>query len=523
MMGANAAPPVVSRFSTFLPYVLFVVSLGFFLYAAQLGWRTSLLEDQGFRQTQTAISAYYMAEQGPKLAYETPVLGPPWSVPFEFPLYQGLVAAAAAGLHTPLDQTGRFLSVAFFLLTLIPANYLLARMKFARDNRLVMLSLLLISPFYVYWSRAFLIESTVLFLSMSYLACSVAFLKAPGCRSGSGAVVTGILASLVKITTFVPFLLGVCLFGCYLAWAKYREDRSWAVPRRLAGQFVFLTAPAFLLLVWWTHFADAVKELSHLGHWMTSGTLTTWIFGTWDDRVSLTEWSLILTRFGLIVGHFACVVFCVPGLWFGGRRLHVAAALGLALSAPLLFTKLYFHHEYYAYANGVFLLAAVGMGLVVLRERGGWCRRAAHVGLLVFAAAGLVRYHHYFYPKQTSHATKRWLEELFAVIREETQPEDVVVAMGSDWSAEIPYYSHRRALMIPNWKLYEFAQDPQTYLKDLEGYRIGALVVYNPTVKRVAPGTVPRVVEAAHLNPSGRSARGDLYTVYSAKAPGHDR
>src|SRR5690242_6357999 len=44
-----------------------------------------------FRQTQTAITAYWMAKGGPWLAYETPVLGYPWSIPFEFPVYQYLL------------------------------------------------------------------------------------------------------------------------------------------------------------------------------------------------------------------------------------------------------------------------------------------------------------------------------------------------------------------------------------------------------------------------------------------------
>src|SRR5262249_52359859 len=46
-----------------------------------------------FRQTQTAIAAYWIWRGGPWLAYETPVLGYPWSIPFEFPIFQYLLAA----------------------------------------------------------------------------------------------------------------------------------------------------------------------------------------------------------------------------------------------------------------------------------------------------------------------------------------------------------------------------------------------------------------------------------------------
>src|SRR5262245_52526842 len=46
-----------------------------------------------FRQYQTATTARYVVRDGFQLAYETPVLGPPWSIPMEFPVYQASVAA----------------------------------------------------------------------------------------------------------------------------------------------------------------------------------------------------------------------------------------------------------------------------------------------------------------------------------------------------------------------------------------------------------------------------------------------
>src|SRR5579862_7514545 len=51
-----------------------------------LRWSTPVIGMHAFRQTQTAITSYWMLKGSPWLAYETPVLGPPWSIPFEFPL-----------------------------------------------------------------------------------------------------------------------------------------------------------------------------------------------------------------------------------------------------------------------------------------------------------------------------------------------------------------------------------------------------------------------------------------------------
>jgi hypothetical protein len=47
-----------------------------------------ILEFHGFRQTQTAITSYWMMQEGWQLDYQTPVAGYPWAIPFEFPLIQ---------------------------------------------------------------------------------------------------------------------------------------------------------------------------------------------------------------------------------------------------------------------------------------------------------------------------------------------------------------------------------------------------------------------------------------------------
>src|SRR5271154_4345091 len=94
-------------------WTLLGLSLLFSLWVTTVGWHNSIFDFHGFRQAQTAISAESIRNGGPILRYETPVLGPPWSLPFEFPLYQALVALLARIFGTPIDQTGRFVSEVF--------------------------------------------------------------------------------------------------------------------------------------------------------------------------------------------------------------------------------------------------------------------------------------------------------------------------------------------------------------------------------------------------------------------------
>src|SRR5262245_2823689 len=69
---------------------LFVVAVS--AYVAIAFATQPLLEMHGFRQTQTALTSYWMLRQGPALDYQTPVAGAPWAIPEEFPLYQLLAA-----------------------------------------------------------------------------------------------------------------------------------------------------------------------------------------------------------------------------------------------------------------------------------------------------------------------------------------------------------------------------------------------------------------------------------------------
>ena len=81
-----------SALFTVLAVLLAIVSVHalFWLF---VGLNQPIADLHQFRQTQTAITAYWIWRGGPWLAYETPVLGYPWSIPYEFPIFQYLLAA----------------------------------------------------------------------------------------------------------------------------------------------------------------------------------------------------------------------------------------------------------------------------------------------------------------------------------------------------------------------------------------------------------------------------------------------
>ncbi len=124
-------------------------------------WNASILDRYEFRQVQTALSAFWVIQDGFRLDYLTPIFGPPWSIPMEFPIYQWSIAALVGLTHMPLEQAGRLLSVLFFVATL-PAVYdLLALAGLSASRRLLALALILSAPVYLFYTRTVMIETMI--------------------------------------------------------------------------------------------------------------------------------------------------------------------------------------------------------------------------------------------------------------------------------------------------------------------------------------------------------------------------
>jgi hypothetical protein len=469
------------------PLLLFALCLGYALWAASIGWHHTVLDFIGFRQAQTALTTFFMVGQPPRLAYETPVVGPPWSIPFEFPVYQWIVASIVHFFDTPLDETGRAVGFLFFLLTLIPAYRLLAWLGFTRAHRVLALCVFVVSPFYLFWSRTFLIESTALFFSMCYLAAALPAVDKVGPARLGIAVLFGIVAALVKITTcfvFSSIILLYFVYRCFLARGENppadpsENEEANALRWTFLFRAILLLGIPFASGLLWTRFADQHKALHPIGrHLMSSSEIMQrWNYGTLGQRLQWSTWGNILAPAHYALGHGLVFPLAMLGSYFARRRRRIVlACLAVYPLAPLVFTNLYCFHEYYAFANNVLLLAAAAVGLIALMERGGRCRLAGLMGLACFFALAIWRFQVYYYPIQAKNRNE--LNAVARAVQEVTQPDDVVVILGCDWSSELPYYSRRRCLSVPFWLDPSVEKIPD-YLALEPPYQVGAVVVH---------------------------------------------
>jgi hypothetical protein len=527
--------PTSPRWLFWALLALFACSLIYYLWAASIGINNTLYSDRhAFRQTQTALGCFYMLKDGLTLKYQTPVLGAPWSLPFEFPLYQWAVVGAVKLFHAGLDPTGRAVSIAFFLLTLIPCYLVLPALGVRREHRLLFPILLLVSPFYVFWSRTFMMETTALFFSSAYAACFILYVWkrqrqvpiAKVAHWAALAVLFGALAALVKITTFMTFGLATVI---YLArgWFTWPLPKpNWAASWRPIGLLAIAGGIPLAIGLAWTGYADSIKAqhpISSLTQISTLPAQRTWNFGTWTKtspeiaaklgtspeiaaKLDISTWERILGNAGSLIHYDAALwAGCLAIAIVTRRRWkQVLACVVLYLSAPLAFTNVHWIHDYYQCANGIFLLMAVGFCILSLFElpRVVAAPRAAAAGaglaaLLVVITAAVIGYMRICYPLQSHNDTR--MSDLAYQISSRCDPDAVVVYVGLDWDPTLPYYTRRRALMIPDWpELTESAVHKAIY--NLVGYKIGGLFINRPA-RNIRPQFVYDTMVSAGIPP----------------------
>lgn len=491
-----------------------LLSLLFYLATTLSYLGQPLLGQHSFRQCQTAISVPWLAaDLDPRrmFVYETPILGAPWRVPFEFPLYQWLAAVVVRLTSWRVEVCCRIVATAFYLACLWP----LWRIVRAGGGTVrlwkILASLFLLAPVLHHWSRTALIETTAVYMALEYLAAMVAWTRWRSPWSLVVAVMFAVLAVLVKVTTFPPFAVAAgiaCLLG---EWPVFRQDR------RLAPAVVRLVVAAVPLvvalacLVPWLEASDAVKRLNPIAASTTSAALGDWNYGTLAQKISGQLWigTIFLRAIPEAIG-WPGLLMLVGGAFAAGMHTRIVAGTlaGLFLLPFLLFTNLHIVHDYYQTANAVWLVAALA---VVLDRVCDMVPPPAAVGLVVLCLGGQVQQSmaRYLPMEQVDFAPDVRLA-VARRLREVVPPNDVVVYVGCDWSPEIAFYSGHRAIYVPQWVSYDdvmkIVSDPDAISG---GRRVGAAVLWNnsPCVAgdpRWDPRTTEPLVKWAQAIAAGR-------------------
>jgi len=488
-----AATPAGSRLDDRWPLVLFLAALVAHAVLVTANWRGRFLPGHEFRQTLTATIARHIdAEDHFGLDYPNPILGKPWSVPLEFPLYEWSVVGLARLTGWPHVEAARAVSVACFYL-MLPALYgLLGQAGLPPRRRLIALALVPCCGVYIYYSRAFLMDSMATMFSAWFLTLFVAAMRAPRAGPALLAGLCGAAAGLIKVPILSVWMLPAAAYGAWRLWRALRDEPGRGAAGRVLGWGLVCALMAGGPALWWIKTTDAVKAVHPAAGFLTSDALAAGSFGFFDlaTRLSPETWRLFAERWReAILPAWALLAVAGAGaLLLPRERPRVLGAAGMFLAAVLMYPTAFAYHDYYFFGCGVFALAALGFVVAGLDDAGARLRRLALVATVVLGAALLANYQRNYRGIQVmpSHGGSG----LTDMLRDMTPPDAVLIVAGNDWAPIIPYYAQRRALMLRHGSEHDTAYVERTF-RSLEDENVFAMVLVgeqrqNQSLRRMA-------------------------------------
>jgi 4-amino-4-deoxy-L-arabinose transferase-like glycosyltransferase len=408
---------------------------------------TGLADAYQFRQTQTAWGIREALRHGYSFFdLRMPVLGYPYKVPFEFPLFQNMAAFVGNLLNTNEIESGRLTSLFLFCVGGLLTFKIVERLT-STLIAIFCITLIYLTPFAIQWSNAVLIESLAsFFLILSSFILRIYFETSSKLLLIAFTVITA-LGALVKITTIFPLMIFLSVLLSWRTNFKYQ-------PKSVATLVISLSASIVPALLW-TNFADSIKEKSDLTSWLTSQNLRTWNFGTFSQRFVETDWVNLLARYWLFGGVAVLVLLpCLFVYLIGKKRTwFIFLLLLLPLVSPLTYFNLYVVHDYYFMAVVFPTILSFAFLLKFAQQRIQFSISAA--SLLCLILIFLIPSWTLTIPLRdykTFIASDRNVVPLLAnEIKRYTLPKDRILLVGCDWDPSILFYADRYGVAAPGW------------------------------------------------------------------------
>ena len=423
--GADGRNGIVERFRGISPALLILASA-----VVQLPALASPLTDShSFRQTQTAFPSIDYASRGIDLLLPSvPTVGPPWILPFEFPIYQAL-ASLFIGAGVQVETALRGIGLVSFSASAV-ILWALVQRHVGDRAALIALGVYVASPLALIYGHASLVEYPAVLGGLAFVYGTLRW-RATGARRWLAvAFIGGVSVALIKITTAIFWMLPAAL------------TRRW--------QPLLVGALAGVLGILWTTYADAVRSANPNAAWLTVGRQTAWLLGS--DRLDVMTWLAIGPQIMVVGG-----VLLAPLVAFVVLRRERLFWLWMTISlvGPLVaFTNLYAVHDYYAVAITPALAALIGGGADQMLRR---LPRLSPV-LVIAPVITLIVTSNYWTGSFRRSDPDGILTDA-AIIRALTNYDDFVVIIGPDWSPARHFYAGRRGLAVGPGAKYQAPPD----------------------------------------------------------------
>ena len=408
-----------------------------------------------FRETQTLWGVRDAVVSGFTLFnLETPVLGSPFRIPFEMPLFQNFSAAICKFLQLEIVFGTRAVSLICFCVTTYLYSKLIKK-KLGFVYAVVFLFLSTLSPFAILWSGIGLIENFTNLLLALYVWFLVLYLDEKRLIFLAISFLFLSLTSLSKITTSFPLAISLYIVILYQNQIMHQSKGFWFWLKRISyDSNLFLVAFFSLIPGYvWSIYADSVKNSSAATEWLTSSNLQSWNFGTLDQRVTLFSWQAIAGRLYLLVG---VTIFLVPFLLKVKRLFpRILILFFVGVSPVLVYFNLYVVHDYYFLAiHSIMCLTSSICAIELIKHyskvynvRKDFVLLPGFVLLIIFSTWIWTPGHDY-----KGYLSNKQIRNLSYVetVASNTSKKDLVIVFGCDWNPAPLFLMNRKGFTVPN-------------------------------------------------------------------------
>jgi hypothetical protein len=422
-----------------------------------------------WRSSHTLLTTLWFQKEGISLFhYQTPVFGPPWEVPLEFPLYQAVCAVFSNVTGIEVTLSSRLVSLFIFYLSALFLMLLCLEFIESRPLCLIILTVYLWLPFNIRYSTEILPDYFSVVLALSYVYWVYRWLKSP---RNYGlfflAVLSGCLGAMVKITTMPIIMIPAVLVALEGMRGWGMDLKEFLSPKKALGlvrdhwtEFALLAVIVILPLlsaVLWVKFEDGVKLANPYTAWLTSASSSDWWYGTWAQKLSYAEWTGKFTNMYNFFLFGPIFLFPVLGiLMLYKLPLKSRCVFGSALAGTLLTIFIFFHlyfHEYYYIAVAGFMSILIGFGIYALYTfflpKNAWWNVFAGILFFFILIGGYEKFEFILDTvKKEVEYTDDVLVRMAGKIAAITPEDEYIITFQDDWWPEIMLFSQRKGLII---------------------------------------------------------------------------
>ena len=329
-----------------------------------------------YRQAQTAMTALYLPQSGFRLDYLTPIMGFPWKVPLEFPLFQWIAVLLQEMTNSDLIVCGKVINIFCHITTNIIILQIFRNRQLPISIPYTALIFYNFFPFYLVFDSVFLIDTFSLTLAFVTVYFGSLFFKP---KSNVlflllflvSAICTGVSKSTTFIGVLAP-LMAMMMMQELIRNGGFKKVGLVSGTSKKIVAIGLSILVAFAVMYAWVVFSDTVKMDNPLAAEWTSSRTTAWNFGTIEQRLSFSNWKQYMSYSMLAHPLFYIALTFLMALFLfvssKKQRVLMVCFAGLFLIPLLFFFNLFIIHTYYSVANILFLYLTIAVLITAILE-----------------------------------------------------------------------------------------------------------------------------------------------------------